>query len=86
MADRRGLFVALADRMEQQGAAGGLEREITEFIENHRAGLDRPSGNQGRAGADRDAPARRQHDLDGRRLTFGSRTTMLRGERRVTAS
>ena len=37
--DQRGFFVELADQVEEQGAAGGREGKIAEFVDNHGVGL-----------------------------------------------
>jgi len=42
--NQRGLLVKLANQMEQEGAAGGRERQIAQFIEDHSVGLDQLSG------------------------------------------
>ncbi len=42
--DQRGLLVKLADQMEQQGAPGGGERQIAQFIEDDSVGLDQLFG------------------------------------------
>ena len=42
--DQRGLFVKLADQVEQQGAAGGWERQVAELVDDHGVGLDQLTG------------------------------------------
>jgi hypothetical protein len=42
--DQRGLFVELTDQVEQQRAAGGWERQISQFIEDHGVGLHQLPG------------------------------------------
>jgi hypothetical protein len=42
--DDAGALVKLAEKMEQQGAAGGAERRVAKFVEDDEIGADQPFG------------------------------------------
>ena len=43
--DDAGTFIQLAQKMEEQRAAGGAERQISQLIQDHQVGFDqRPEG------------------------------------------
>ena len=43
--DDAGALVELAQQMEQQGAAGGAERQVAKLVEDDEVGVREPSGN-----------------------------------------